>query len=143
MIKFLSKQKTIYNNYDCPFYFSNPQGNSNSIYAQNNNTNQNGSWVASNNILTEPTIDSISIPISKGYVNGNISYFVTTDASEKGIVSSVTNTTKFSINYALSLAGTPQSARQQGYVFTNGVKGEGPFGFQLSVASATPANEWI
>ena len=91
-------------------------------------------------ILTEPTTDSISIPISKGYVNGNISYFVTTDASEKGIVSSVTNTSKFSINYAPSLAGTPQSSRQQGYVFTNGVKGEGPFGFQLSVASATPAN---
>jgi hypothetical protein len=83
----------------------------------------------------------ISIPVSKGYVDGNISYFISTDASEKSIASSVSNSTNFDVNYAPSLANTSESTRQQGYVFTNGIKGDSPFEFQLPVASATPDDE--
>jgi hypothetical protein len=102
------------------------QSSSNIIFAQNSNSSK------------ESNLNSISIPVSKGYVNGNISYFISTDASEKQIVSSITNTTKFIVNYAPSLADTPQSDRQQGYVFINGVKGDGLNEFQLPVASAVP-----
>ena len=35
----------------------------------------------------------------------------------------------------------PESTRQQGYEFINGVKGEGSFGFQLPVASALPGDK--
>ena len=87
------------------------------------------------------TTKSISVPVSKGYVSGNISFFIATDASVKEIVSSVTNTTNFDINYAPSLSNTSDSSRQQGYVFTNGIKGEGQAGFQLPVASSTPDDE--
>ena len=83
----------------------------------------------------------ISIPVQKGYVNGNISYFISTDASEERIVSSVTNTTKFDVNYAPTLSNTSESARQQGYVFTNGILGNGTFENQLPVASATSGDE--
>ena len=83
----------------------------------------------------------ISIPVQKGYVNGNISYFISTDASEERIVSSVTNTTKFDVNYAPTLSNTSESARQQGYVFTNGILGNGTFEQQLPVASATSGDE--
>ncbi len=83
----------------------------------------------------------ISIPVQKGYVNGNISYFISTDASEERIVSSVTNTTKFDVNYAPTLSNTSESARQQGYVFTNGILGNGTFEHQLPVASATSGDE--
>ncbi len=99
---------------------------SNIVFAQNSNTSK------------ESNLNSISIPVSKGYVNGNISYFISTDASEKQIVSSITNTTKFIVNYAPSLTDTPQSARQQGYVFINGIKGDGLNESQLPVASAVP-----
>ena len=93
----------------------------------------------SSNISKESNITSISIPVSKGYVNGKIAYFISTDATEKQIVSSVSNTTKFIINYAPILADTPQSTHQQGYVFINGIKGGGqPNDFQLPVASAIP-----
>jgi hypothetical protein len=93
----------------------------------------------SSNTSKESNITSISIPVSKGYVNGKIAYFISTDATEKQIVSSVSNTTKFIINYAPILADTPQSTHQQGYVFINGIKGGGqPNDFQLPVASATP-----
>lgn len=92
---------------------------------------------------TDPQIDksnfpfSITIPVEKGYVNGNISYFISTDASEQMIVSSVANTTKFNVNYAPTLADTQEISRQQGYVFINGVQGNGTFDYQLPIATAS------
>ncbi len=119
---------------------------SDTSYAQNNSISSdtptdsiNKTSTDSNN--TNTTTESISVPVSKGYVNGNISFFIATDASVKEIVSSVTNTTNFHINYAPSLANTSESARQQGYVFTNGIRGEGQAGFQLPVASSAPDDE--
>jgi hypothetical protein len=123
-----------------------PQVIGNVSYAQNNATISNDPAVQSNKTLTDSnnnnnSTDLISIPVSKGYVDGNISYFISTDASERSIVSSVSNTTKFDVNYAPSLANTSESTRQQGYVFTNGIKGDSPFEFQLPVASSTPDDE--
>jgi hypothetical protein len=118
--------------------------NSNMLYAQTNNITQSDSETSfSNKTLTGSSTlpEAISIPVSKGYVDGNISYFISTDASEKNVVSSVSNSTKFEINYAPSLANTSESSRQQGYVFINGIKGDGPAGFQLPVASAAPGDE--
>ena len=51
------------------------QFSGNTVYAQYNN-----------NILDQSNINLISIPVSKEYVNGNISYFISTDASKKEIV---------------------------------------------------------
>lgn len=114
------------------------QGNNNATNINNNNNNNLGS----NNSTANTTAPStISLPLSKGFVDGKIAYFIATDASSKQIVSSVSNTTNFKVNYAPSLADTPESSRQQGYVFINGMKGEGPLGSQMSVASALPSDE--
>ena len=83
----------------------------------------------------------IDIPLSQGYIDGNIAYFIATDASDKEAVSSISNNTGFPINYAPLLAQTPNSSRGQGYIFTNGVQGQGPNGFQLPVANAIPGDE--
>ena len=118
---------------------------SDTSYAQNNSTTLEGTTGSLNKSPIGPanttSTESISVPVSKGYVNGNISFFIATDASVKEIVSSVTNTTNFNINYAPSLANTSESSRQQGYVFTNGIRGEGQAGFQLPVASSAPDDE--
>ena len=118
---------------------------SDTSYAQNNSINSDGTTDSLNKSPIEPanttSTESISVPVSKGYVNGNISFFIATDASVKEVVSSVTNTTNFNINYAPSLANTSESSRQQGYVFTNGIRGEGQAGFQLPVASSVPDDE--
>ncbi|HZA70605.1 MAG TPA: hypothetical protein VE548_12985 [Nitrososphaeraceae archaeon] len=45
------------------------------------------------------------------------------------------------MNYAPLLSQTPNSSRGQGYVFTNGVQGESPNGFQIPVANAIPGDE--
>ena len=114
------------------------QGSDNATNITSNNTTNLGSNDSNAN-TTAPT--TITLPLSKGFVDGKVAYFIATDASSEQIVSSVSNTTSFKVNYAPSLADTPQSSRQQGYVFINGLKGEGPLGSQMSVASALPSDE--
>ena len=65
---------------------------------------------------------SVSIPLSKGYVNGKIAFFIATDASDNQVAKSITNNTGFKINFAPNLALTPDSSRQQGYDFVNGIR---------------------
>jgi hypothetical protein len=88
-----------------------------------------------------PKTASIEIPLSKGYVDGKIAYFIATDASDEQAVKSIMNNTGFPINYAPILAQIPESQRGQGYLFLNGIKGEAPNGFQLPVANAVPGDE--
>jgi hypothetical protein len=113
----------------------------------NNNTNASSSSSSSSSAITSTlpsnnntvSSNSISIQLSRGYVDGKIAYFIATDASDNQIALSITNNTGFKVNYAPNLALTPESARQQGYVFVNGIKtSESPMGFQLGVASALP-----
>jgi hypothetical protein len=110
-------------------------------YAQTTGNNSSINKELPNNLTSTPGEDSIDIPISKGFVDGKIAYFISTDASNNEVISSISNTTGFSVNYAPVLANTSNSSTQQGYVFINGVKGEGPFGTQLSVASAIPGED--
>ena len=104
-----------------------------------NATGNNGNSTTSTN---QSNPSPISIPLSKGYVNGKIAYFIATDASDSQIAVSITNTTGFKVNYAPNLASTPESALQPGYVFVNGIKTtESPVGFQLGVSSALPGEK--
>ena len=112
-----------------------PQAQGQASNATGNNSNSTASTNQSN-----PS--PVSIPLSKGYVNGKIGYFIATDASDSQIAASITNTTGFKVNFAPSLASTPDSAIQPGYVFVNGIKTtESPVGFQLGVSSALPGEK--
>ena len=85
---------------------------------------------------------SVSILLSKGYVNGKIAFFIATDASDNQVAKSITNNTGFKVNFAPNLALTPNSSRQQGYDFVNGIMTSGsPMGFQLGIASALPGEK--
>jgi hypothetical protein len=83
----------------------------------------------------------IDIPLLKGYENGNEIYFIATDVSDEQIAASATNLTGFKVNYAPALAQTPDSGRAQAYAFTNGIEGDGPFGFQLPVTGGQPGDQ--
>ena len=83
----------------------------------------------------------IDIPLLKGYENGNEIYFIATDVSDEKTAAFAANLTGFKVNYAPVLAQAPDSARTQAYAFTNGVAGDGPFGFQIPVVSAKPGEE--
>ncbi|MGH9979546.1 MAG: DUF7482 domain-containing protein [Nitrososphaeraceae archaeon] len=83
----------------------------------------------------------IDIPLLKGYENGNEIYFIATDVSDEKTAAFATNLTGFKVNYAPALAQTLDSTRAQAYAFTNGVTGNGPFGFQIPVVNAKPGDE--
>jgi hypothetical protein len=83
----------------------------------------------------------IDIPLLKGYENGNEIYFIATDVSDEKTAAFATNLTGFKVNYAPALAQTPDSARAQAFAFTNGIAGDGPFGFQNPVVNAKPGDE--
>jgi hypothetical protein len=84
---------------------------------------------------------SISFPLSKGYVNGKIAFFIATDTSDNQTATSIADNLGHRVNFAPVLVLIPESVRQQGYEFKNGIIGEGPFGFQLPVATAFPGDE--
>ena len=113
----------------------------------NNNKFSSSSPITSSNIInpqtkiTNSTTNSISLLLAKGYVDGKIAFFIATDASDKGTAASITKNPGFKVNFAPALAFVPESARQQGYQFINGVRGEISFGFQLPVASAVPGDK--
>ena len=92
-------------------------------------------------LATIDTNSSESFPLSKAYVNGNIAYFIATDASNNQTATSIAENLGYKVNYAPSLALVPESAQQQGYEFLNGIKGEGAFGFQIPIASALPGDK--
>lgn len=83
----------------------------------------------------------IDIPLHKGYENGNDIYFIVTDVSDKNTASLVTNNTGFKVNYAPTLSQTPESAKGQVYVFTNGINGNGSLGYQNEVMNANPGDK--
>ena len=56
------------------------------------------------------TSSNVSIPVSTGFIDGKIAYFIATDASTQEVASSVSNTTGFKVNYAPSLANTSESS---------------------------------
>jgi hypothetical protein len=83
----------------------------------------------------------LDIPLMKGYENGREIFFIATDASDNKTAAMMTNETGFKVNFAPILVQTPEAARGQVYVFTNGIPGQEPFGFQLSVVNAKPGDQ--
>jgi hypothetical protein len=83
----------------------------------------------------------IDIPLMKGYENGNEIFFIATDVSDEKAADKITNETGFKVNFAPILAQTPEASRSQVYAFTNGITGNGTFGFQLPVVNTKPGDE--
>jgi hypothetical protein len=115
------------------------------LLAQNTHAQQpstNGTKLTNSTAPNMSSTISVTVPISRGYVNGKIGYFIATDASDAHIAASITNTTGFNVNYSPSLASSPEYSLQQGYDFINGVKqGNSPMGFQLGVSTASPGQK--
>ena len=86
------------------------------------------------------TNQSISLKTLDGYVDGVMVSYIVTDTSDNKTAASITESQGHKINFAPLLASIPDEYLQQGYDFLNGIKGEGPFGFQLPVGTALPSD---
>ena len=81
------------------------------------------------------------LPAGKAYAEGEEIYFVHTEASDAGVSETLTNMMKSPVVHVPSLASVPDEALANVYVFTNGVEGSGPFGFQADVFDNPPGTE--
>ena len=78
------------------------------------------------------------LPAGKAYAEGKEIYFVHTEASDAGVAEKLTNMMKSPVMHVPSLVNVPAESLADVYVFTNGVKGSGPFGFQPDVFNNPP-----
>lgn len=78
------------------------------------------------------------LPAGKGYSDGGEIYFIHTEASDQGIADKLTNMMKSPVLFVPALKDTPSSALANVYVFTNGLAGSGPLGFQPDVFDNPP-----
>ena len=82
----------------------------------------------------------VTLPLTKGYVNGSEVFYISTEASDKDLAAHLTNTTGARVAYAPSLANVPAASLSNIYAFENGIKGSGPLGFQPNVADSQPGD---
>ena len=82
----------------------------------------------------------ITMPLTQGYVEGSEVFYISTEASDKGLADHLTEITGFRVAYTPTLQKTPSDALAQIYAFENGIKGSGPLGFQPNVADSQPGD---
>ncbi|CDI06035.1 DUF7482 domain-containing protein [Candidatus Nitrosotenuis uzonensis] len=80
-----------------------------------------------------------TIPMHKGWYNGEPVYYIITDSSEKVHADTITEKQGWKVELAPLLGNTPKEALSKTYIFTNGVKGDGIHGFQGEVFTSTPS----
>lgn len=81
------------------------------------------------------------LPAGKAWAEGKEIYFVHTEASDAGVAEKLTDMMKSPVVLVPSLSNVPDESLANVYVFTNGVEGSGPFGFQADVFDNPPGTE--
>ena len=79
-------------------------------------------------------------PPVRGLYKGKEILFIHTEASDPQVAGMLTRMMGPKVLTVPSLAKIPQDLLADVYVFTNGLKGDGPFGFQVDVFSAVPGD---
>ena len=78
------------------------------------------------------------IPMHKGIHNGNEILYIITDASDKDYVKNISEKQKWNIQLSKSIKDISENNFQKIFIFKNGIKGDGIFGFQNEIFSNTP-----
>lgn len=82
----------------------------------------------------------VTLPLTRGYVNGFEVFYISTEASDKGLADHLTNFTHSRVSYTPALRNTPPQSLGNIYVFANGITGPGPLGFQANIADSQPGD---
>jgi hypothetical protein len=78
------------------------------------------------------------LPAGKAWADGKEIYFIHTEASDAGVAEKLTDMMESPVMLVPSLANVPDESLANVYVFTNGIEGMGPFGFQSDVFDNPP-----
>jgi hypothetical protein len=79
-----------------------------------------------------------SVPPVIGYTEGQLIQFIHTEASEPAVADLLTQMMGSPVLHVPELGQAPEPMLATVYVFTNGVKGDGPLGFQSDVFDHPP-----
>lgn len=82
-----------------------------------------------------------TIPMHKGIYEGNQVLYIITDGSDEDYSKALTEKQGWNVELAASLSEVPDEALEKLFVFKNGIKGDGIYGFQDEVFSSTPSQE--
>ena len=82
-----------------------------------------------------------TIPMHKGIYDGNQILYIITDGSDEDYAKTISEKQEWNVEFAPVLADVPEDILQKLFVFKNGVKGDGIYGFQNEVFSSTPSQE--
>ena len=82
-----------------------------------------------------------TIPLHTGIHDGERILYIITDGSDEDYANSLTEIQEWRVELAPPLKDVPEDILQDLYVFTNGVEGDGIYGFQSDVFSNTPEQE--
>ena len=92
-------------------------------------------------LLLSKTNIPVIIPMHKGIFNSSSVFYIITDSSDQEFAKVVTEKQEWKVETAPPIANTPEIALQKIFVFTNGVGGDGIYGYQSEVFSNTPTQE--
>ena len=82
-----------------------------------------------------------TIPMHKGIYGGNQILYIITDGSDEDYAKTLSEKQGWNVELALPIADVPENALQKLFIFKNGIKGDGIYGFQDEVFSSTPSQE--
>lgn len=82
----------------------------------------------------------VTLPLTKGYVNGFEVFYISTEASDKDLAEQLTKLTGARVAFTPALEKTPVESLANIYAFKNGISGSGPLGFQPNVADSQPGD---
>jgi len=74
----------------------------------------------------------------QGIHTGNDILYIITDASDQDYVNTISEKQKWNIQLSKFIKNVPEDNSQKIFIFKNGIKGDGLFGFQNEVFSSTP-----
>ena len=83
----------------------------------------------------------VQIPMHEGIVNGKITYYIITDSSNELVANTISDKQNWKVHLSPVLAHVPLTSYGNMFVFTNGITGNGTYGYQDDVLSFTPSDK--
>ncbi len=83
----------------------------------------------------------VTIPMYKGIFDGGEVNYIITDSSDEDFAKVLSNKQEWNVEMAPTLSNIPEDVLQKLFVFKNGIKGNGIYGFQDEVFSSTPSQK--
>lgn len=83
----------------------------------------------------------VTIPMHEGIYNEEQLLYIITDSSDDDYAETLSEKQQWNVETSSALADVPEDTLERMFVFTNGVRGDGLYGYQNEVFSSTPSQE--